>query len=269
MNAYFLLFLVSIFCKVSGFDSPAPEIRSRDLECINYFLNNLTNFSRQSHFVLFFTNLTKSSKLENDFLEMQIRNRTISLKVMDREVTRSFDQKSAYIIFLSKNEIEHLVELLSKAKGIMHVVFQRSDFVAENQFEKTILQATYRAKNISSELSISVHVKFNKKWNLFKIVKNQNTSNVDVLTIGICHVSESKSKNPIKSEILRVKSPNASPYATLSKKGEFVTGIDVSLMRLISEKLRKKVQFDLLNVSSYHDVLHGLIHGNLSENFLM
>lgn len=273
MRTYLLFFFVSIFCKISSLSKLSPDIRSDDLKCINYFLSNLTNFSRQSHFVLLLTNATKSSKLENDFLDMQIRSRAISLKMMDHDVKRNFDSKSAYIIFLPKNEFEHLVELFSKAKGLLHVVFQLSDFFAEDQFETTFLQMAYRAQNNNSELSSFVHVNFNKKWKLFKIAQNQNTSKLEILSIGECHLSETEAKlepkNITKSQLLRVKSPHIPPFASSFKRGEFSTGIDVKLMRLISEKLRKEVQFDFLNVSSYNEVLQGMVHGNLSETFLM
>lgn len=255
MKTYSLLLFVAIFCNIACFDGPSSKPLSNELECINYFLSNLTNFSRQNHFVLLITNASEQSMLETKFLETQILNRVILLKNVQREVKKNFDRKSSYIIFLSTFEIEQLDNLLSKAKGTLHIVIEKNHFIIEDQFMETILQIINRAKNISSGLSIFFHVNFNKTWKLFRILRNQDTAKFELLATAECFVNETelKSKNSNAAQFLRVKSPNASPYSTCSKQGQYCKGIDLNLLRLISEKLKMKIEFELLNVTAYNN----------------
>lgn len=63
-------------------------------------------------------------------------------------------------------------------------------------------------------------------------------------------------------------SPDSPPFASASH-GTFHSGIEYNLLQLISEKLKKSVRFEFLDVATNHDVLNHIIHGNLSEAFQM
>lgn len=65
-----------------------------------------------------------------------------------------------------------------------------------------------------------------------------------------------------------VMSPDSPPFASASH-GTFHSGIEYNLLQLISEKLKKSVRFEFLDVATNHDVLNHIIHGNLSEAFQM
>lgn len=267
MKSNFPLLCWFFFHGVSSFDLPTSN---DELKCIHYFLNNLTNFSRQNHFILLFTNASKLSRLEHAFLESQIVNRSISVKIIDQK-WRSFDGKSSYIIFIAERDVEHLTRLLNGAKGTLHIILEKNYFDSEDHFKRYIIQAVNQTID-GMTADQFFHLRFGKKWKLYKIVRNQNVSSSDIFTIGECILSEPEERKLRKQfapgQIIRVKSPNSTPFATFSEINGF-GGIDYNLLKLIAEKLQTNIQFDYLNEIAYDDVLQQIIHGNLSESFLM
>lgn len=246
---------------------PISNQQSNELECINHFLTNLTNFTRQQHFILLLTSTSKQSKLEKRFLETQILNQSISLKIID-QVHSHYDGKSTYIIFITTNEIENVNNLLSKASGFLHIIFEKSYRASEDELKTKIIQIVNDSKNISVDLVLYFHLKFEKKWKLYKTVKNINASNFNIFSIGDCTLSELYIKDKQSDvKLFRVKSPNVKPFAKFSEWNGFYSGIDYRLLQLIAEKLQIPLHFEYLNATAYYDVLQQIYQRNSSESF--
>lgn len=269
MKAICLFFALLTFHGVLSFKLPPSDQHSNEFECLQYFLTNLTNFSHQSHITLLQLNGSRQSRLGDIFVATEIGDRSITIQTID-QFESQFDEKSTYIVFISAMEIEHFGNLLKKAKGFLHVIFERAD-TAEMQVEENIWQTVNYTDNISTDLNLFIHLNFNHKWKLFASAKEWN--NLDVFAFHLSIIGECVDNNsltrkiPASGLIFQVKSPNASPFASFSEENGFHSGIEYSLLKLVSEKFNRSINFEYLNTTMYGDLLHQITHGNLSEIF--
>lgn len=267
-----LFFASIIFHGALSFNLPPFDQHCNDFECIRYFLTNLTNFSHQSHITLLQLNGSRQSGLEGIFVATETGNRTITIQSISQVQSR-FKEKTTYITFMPTMEIELFGNLLSNAKGFLHVIFERAHHTAdaENQIEEKIWPMVNHTKNISTDLNLFVHLNFNNKWKLYASTKwnNQNIFDFQLSIIGECtsNVEETKliRKIPASNLIFHIKSPSSSPFASFSEKNGFYSGIEYSLLKLMSEKFHRSIQFEYLNSTMFGDLLQQITHGNLSE----
>lgn len=263
MKSFSLLIFSIILPNVFNLNLPVSNFQTDELKCINYFLNNLTDFPHHKHLILLFMDDTIKSQLENIFLNTQIVNRSMSMKLID-DTYSEFDGQSFYVLFMSETEIERIGSWLNQAKGSLHIVFDR-DIADVNQFEKNFLKIVNTSRKTSEELLLFLHLKFENKWKLYKLVKKSYLINFEMLGECSSMAEYFKHQKPSCANGFRVKSSSIPPFMSFSELNGFHDGIEYNLLQLISKKLQQSLHFEYLNATTYHGILQQIIDGNLSE----
>lgn len=246
-----------ISCEVLPIDLPKPKRQFREFECIKYFLSNLTDFSRQSQVTLLQLSEAKQFSLQHAFLATETGNHSIAVK-FSQQVQEQFNKRSTYIMFISTIEIDFLKKFLSQAKGFFHIIFEKKKFQTENQFIRQV-QLMFKPNDyVGVDWNLFFHLKIDERWTLYKSVRTNGPS-FELLAIGDCGAED--------DDVFHVMSPNCAPFISFSKQNGLSSGIENSLLRLISEKLQKTIRYEYLESTAYRDVLQQIIHGNLSETF--
>lgn len=257
MKSLYFLSILMVCCEVLPIDLPKPNQQFREFECIKYFLSNLTDFSSQSRVTLLQLSEAKPFSLQYAFLANEIGNNSIAVKFV-QQVQEQFNKRSTYIMFISTIEIDFLKKFLSQAKGFFHIIFERKKFQTENQFIIQVQQMFELNHYVGVDLNLFLHLKIDERWTLYKSVR-MNGPSFELLAIGDCVAKDDK--------VFHVMSSNCAPFISFSEQNGLYSGIENSLLRLISEKLQKTIRYEYLNSIAYRDVLQQIIHGNLSETF--
>lgn len=238
-----------------------PIVNFDEFKCINYFWRSQTNTFRYAPSLRLGFREQKTFELDYRILVAQIGNVSIPIKVM-RWMESQFDDKFSFLLFISskKHEFTH------RFSESVHI-FEGNVFFPKEQNAVQIFNQKF-----NSNLFLFSHLNYHEKRALFQSIRTSDLNGIAIFIIGECFVRQNNiiqsSKVSTSGQVLRVMSPNLPPFTSYSQDGSFYSGIEYNLLQLISQKLKKPIQYKYLSSRNYHDILQQIIHGNLSEAFI-